>query len=251
MPKTLAIDVGSSSVKAAVLEGTAIVGDIASASFETDHAGVRVEVPVHRIEAALRQAVTSLDLPDVERVGLTSMSPAWLAMDEEGDALTPVVTHQDRRSLEEARRIEREVGRDEHLRIAGNRPTPGGISSTTTAWFAKHTGVIKRAATVAHLPTYLIEKLTGRRVVDPSNASFMGFLDVHSALSASPSWQWSETLVHLAGLRFPSFHRSSMQARFLEKPDQMHSVFLTAFRSSADSWTAADRCSRAGRRRVG
>ncbi len=185
MTHTLAIDVGSSSVKAAVLDGTDIVGRVASCVFETDRDGVKVEVPAERIDQAVREAVVQLDTTTCRRVGLTAMAPAWLAMDGAGNAITPIVTHQDRRSGREAAEIEQAIGRDGHLRLTGNRPTPGGISSTTTLWFARHSDVLQRAATVGHLPTYLMQKLTGRRVVDPSNAGFMGLLDLETSLGAA------------------------------------------------------------------
>lgn len=181
----LAIDIGSSSVKAAMLEGVA--------AFKTDHAADRAEVPVERIDHAIRQAVGRLDLSQASAVALTGMGPAWLAMDERGEALTNAITHQDRRSLQQARRIESVVGRERHLHLAGNRPTPGGISSTTAAWFAEQTDVIDRAAMLGHLPTYLLHKLTGVWTIDPSNAGFTGLMDISTL-------DWCEELCAAAGV---------------------------------------------------
>ena len=189
----LAIDVGSSSVKAAVLEGTEVFGAIASAPFATDFAGDRAEVPVDRIDAAVHAAVSQLELDGVAAVGLTGMGPAWLAMADDGTAITPVVTHQDRRSLDQAERIEATIGRERHLHAAGNRPTPGGISSTTAAWFAENTGVVTRAARVGHLPTYLMRRLAGVWAIDPSNAGFSGLMDVSTG-------DWSGELCQTAGV---------------------------------------------------
>ena len=189
----LAIDVGSSSVKAAVLDGTAVVGEVVSSPYETDHDDDRSEVPVGRIEAAIRIAAGRLDASKASAIGLTGMGPAWLAMDEKGNALTPVVTHADRRSLEQAKRIEAAVGRERHLMLAGNRPTPGGISSTTAAWFAQETDVLNHAAVLGHLPTYLLHQLTGEWTIDPSNAGFTGLMDVSTL-------DWSEELCAAAGV---------------------------------------------------
>src|SRR5207244_1358903 len=66
---------------------------------------------------------------------LSNMAPSWVAMDKRGRAITPIVTHQDRRSVDVARDLERRIGKARHLRLVGNRPIPGGISSTTWAWF--------------------------------------------------------------------------------------------------------------------
>ena len=173
----LGIDVGSSSVKAAVLRGGEPRGRIVRAFFKTDHRGDRVEVPVERVLKAVAAAVGELGraATTVDAVGLAVMSPAWCAMDARGRALTPLVTHQDRRSVATAVEIERRVGKARHLALAGNRPFPGGISSTTWAWYLRHEpDRLKRADLVGQLNTVLHRHLTGARVIDPSNASFTG-----------------------------------------------------------------------------
>lgn len=178
--KILGIDVGSSSVKAAVLRhGEPWRGRVVRAFFKTDHRGERAEVPAERVLRAVAAAVEELgrgtSRRSVDAIGLTVMSPAWCAMDARGRALTPLVTHQDRRSVETARQIERRVGKARHLRLAGNRPFPGGISSTTWAWYLKHEPArLAGADLVGQLNTYLHRQLTGARVIDPSNASFTG-----------------------------------------------------------------------------
>ena len=182
----LAIDIGSSSVKAALLDGDAIVGEVAATPFATRFEGDRAEVDAEAVDAAIAAAVGQLNLADIEAIGLTGMGPAWLAMDDRSRAITPIVTHQDRRSLEQARAIEAAVGRERHLALAGNRPTPGGISSTVARWFVEQ-GDIGKATMVGHLPTYVGHRLTGRWAIDPSNAGFSGLMDVATGA-------WSEEL---------------------------------------------------------
>ena len=137
--KLLAIDVGSSSVKAAILRGTRAVGKIAREEFATSFDGVRAEIDPDEILKAIRRAIGSLGdaVKQVEAIAPAVMSPAWVAMDKRGKPLTPIVTHQDRRSVVEANEIERRIGKARHLKLAGNRPFPGGISSSTTEWFRR------------------------------------------------------------------------------------------------------------------
>ena len=192
----LGVDVGSSSVKTAVLRGGKVVGKITRAYFPTRHQGVRVEVDPDVILKAIVTSVAALGTAArrADAVALAVMSPAWVAMDRSGKALTPVVTHQDRRSVETAARLEERVGRERHLRLAGNRPFPGGISSTTWAWHVEHArAVMRRADLVGHLNTFLHRRLTGARVTDPSNASFMG---LYRTLDQGG---WSEELCGAAG----------------------------------------------------
>ena len=190
----LAIDVGTSAVKAALLDGTEIVGDIAHASFETDFGDGTAEVSTDRIDIAIRLALQQVDTSEVERIGITGLAPAWLAMTATGEPLTPIVTHQDRRSLSEAQRIENAIGRTRHLELAGNRPAPGGISSTVAAWFTEHDDAIDQADVLGHLPTYLGQRLTGSLAIDPSNAGFTGLMDVSTM-------QWSDELCDAAGVK--------------------------------------------------
>ncbi len=175
--KLLGIDVGSSSVKAGILHNGRIVGQRPRAFFKTDFSGGRAEADAEAILTATRKAVRQLGpvAKGVDAIVLDVMSPSWVAMDARGKALTPVVTHQDRRSVDIAREIEKRVGAKRHLKLAGNRPFPGGISSTTWAWFLKNEPArLKRADLVGQFSTFLHRRLTGARVIDPSNASFTG-----------------------------------------------------------------------------
>jgi xylulokinase len=172
----LGLDIGSTSVKAGILRaGGRLVGRAARVGFETRFDGTRADVDANEILRAVYRATRQLDLRRVECVALSTMSPSWLAMDRRGRAITPVVTHQDRRSITVAKEIEARVGKTRHLRLAGNRPFPGGISSTTCAWFLRNArATMRRADLVGHLSTFLHRTLTGSRVTDPSQASFMG-----------------------------------------------------------------------------
>lgn len=196
MPTLLGLDVGSSSVIAGILRGTRVVKESTRAFFKTRHGNQRAEVDAEALLEAIRVAVASLGpaAKKVDAIALAVMSPAWVAMDAKGKALTPLVTHQDRRSVEIALRLEREVGKEHHMAIVGCRPFPGGISSTTWAWYLQNEpGRLKKADLVGHLNTFLHRRMTGARVTDPSNASFMG---VYRTLELDG---WSDELCDAVG----------------------------------------------------
>jgi xylulokinase len=198
--RLLALDIGSSSVKAAILRNDGPPRGIVRVSFPTiyndDGVAPRAEVKLAAIERALRGAIAALG-PAAKRVDLiaaATMSPSWLALDAGGKPLTNVITHQDRRSVVEAAAIERRVGKAEHLALAGNRPFPGGISSTTIAWHLAHQRPsIDWAAMVGHLGTWFAHALTGARVIDLSNAGFTGLMDIQTRT-------WSDRLIEAAGV---------------------------------------------------
>ena len=197
MSLLLGLDVGSSSVIAGILRGTQVLAESPRAFFRTRCDGPRVEVAPDELFAAIRQAIAQLGprVKDVEAIALAGMAPAWVAMDRKGRALTPIVTHQDRRSVAEAQALEDRLGAERHLKLSGMRPFPGGISSTTWAWYLRHQpGKLKRADLVGHLNTFLHRQMTGARVIDPSNASFTG---LYRTLTLGG---WSEELCENLGV---------------------------------------------------
>lgn len=177
MGTLLGLDIGSSSVIAGILRGTDVVAISVRAFFHSRHSGARVDVDPDDLLRAIKKTIGGLGAKakKVDGIALAVMSPAWVAMDKDGRALTPIVTHQDRRSIEIAARIEKQIGKERHLEITGCRPFPGGISSTTWAWFLEHEPERLRGVNlVGHLNTFLHRQMTGARVIDPSNASFTG-----------------------------------------------------------------------------
>jgi xylulokinase len=178
--KVLGFDVGSSSVKAGVLHNRKIVGPLTRASFATRYDGASAEVAAHDVLRAVSSAIEQLGprAKSVDVIAMTVMAPSWLAMDRAGRPITPVVTHQDRRSVEQANQLIARFGKAKLLKLSGNLPFPGGISSTTWLWFQQnHKQLMTRAELVGNLQTYLHYQLNGARAMDPSNASFTGLYD--------------------------------------------------------------------------
>jgi xylulokinase len=210
MSTCLGLDIGSSSVIAGILRGTRVLAEAPRAFFKSKHAGPSVEVDPEELLAAVAKAIAGLGSKarEVDHIALAAMCPAWVAMDRQGKALTPIVTHQDRRSVEEARAIEGRVGKERHLALCGCRPFPGGISSTTWAWYKTHRpGALRGADLVGHLPTFLHRQMTGARVVDPSHASFTGLFHTLGQQG------WSEELCENIGVSpslLPEVHEADV-----------------------------------------
>jgi xylulokinase len=193
----LGLDCGSSSVKAGIVRDGRIIGSIARAAYPSRCDGPKVEVDPNDLLNGIARAIADLGpaAKRVDAIGLSVMSPAWIAMDRNGKPLTRIVTHQDRRSIQIARDLEKRVGMQKFLRIAGNRPFPGGISITTLAWYSKHQPqIIRKADLIGHLNTFLHRQLTGSRVIDPSNASFTGLYETLKLGS------WNKDLCRAAGV---------------------------------------------------
>ncbi len=193
--KVLALDIGSSSVKAALLQNERVTRS-SRAEFMTRYESGRAEVDPDKLMAAVAKALRELNAKSVDLIAPDAMAASWVAMDAKGKPLTPIITHQDRRSVEIAFELERRVGKERLLKLAGNRPFPGGISSTTAAWFARHhKPLMRRAALTGHITTLLLHQWTGARLTDPSNASFMGTFNTTTLKG------WNDELCDAVGVR--------------------------------------------------
>jgi xylulokinase len=199
-----------------VLADGAVVAGPVRTPYPTTFHDVRAEIAPADVWTAIVTSVTTLAPGTVDLIGLTALGPAFIAMDRAGTPLTPLVTHADRRSVEQAAKIEREVGRERHLATAGNRPYPGGIASTTWRWYAEHEPeILGRADLVGCLSTWLHRRLTGQRVIDPSQASFMG------VYRTTTLGGWDPDLVAVAGGRMsqlPDIHDADQVAGELLGP---------------------------------
>lgn len=197
MAKMLGLDFGSSSVIAGIFDGKKVVKESSRAFFRSVCSGNQVEVVPGELLAAAAKAIRSLgpSARQVDAISLAVMSPAWVAMDKAGRPLTNIVTHQDRRSIAEALDLEKRIGASRHLKLCGSRPIPGGISSTTWSWFLGNApAMLRKADLVGHLNTFLHRQMTGARVTDPSNASFMGLYETLTLKG------WSEELCENLGV---------------------------------------------------
>src|SRR5262245_10021994 len=129
----LALDVGTSSVKAAVLDvaGATPESPVARVAYDLDHPTPdAAEVPAERLwgaVAAAARGATRFTAP-VEGVGLSGLSPALVLLDKADRPVAPIWTHLDRRARPAARQVWAAVG-PEFLATTGNRPLPGGITA--------------------------------------------------------------------------------------------------------------------------
>ncbi|HEY8505185.1 MAG TPA: FGGY-family carbohydrate kinase [Gemmataceae bacterium] len=191
----LAIDVGTSSVKSAVLarDRGEPLGAIARAGYELDHPTPEAAEIAPRqlwdaVTAAARQAVAGAGGAHVAGVGLAGLTPALVLLGAGDEPLTPIWTHLDRRSRALAKRIDAEVG-VRFLEAAGTRPLPGGISALCFARQVQDDpGLRDRVRAYLHLNGWLAFRMTGVRAFDPANASFSGLWGTLTDRKWSPEW---------------------------------------------------------------
>jgi xylulokinase len=189
----LALDIGTSSVKAAVLDtetGQAVT-QIAHAAYKLDAptpetAEVSAERLWDTIAAAGRAATRRA--PEVEALGLCVMTPALVLLDDRDRPCVPIWTHLDRRSRASARQVQAVVG-DEFLATTGNRPLPGGMSVLCYhQQLVADPYLARRVKSYLHINGWLGLCMTGERAFDPANASFTGLFNTMTDRSWSARW---------------------------------------------------------------
>jgi xylulokinase len=189
----LALDVGTSSVKAAVLDvaTAAPVGPIARAAYQLDHPTPEAaEVPPDRLWAAVTEAARTAarGQEGIAAVGISCLTPALVLLDERDRPLAPIWTHLDRRARPAARQVQGTAG-DEFLATVGNRPLPGGISVLCYRQQVHDDPYLAtRVRSYLHLNGWLGLRLTGERFFDRANACFTGLFGTVTDRQWSPRW---------------------------------------------------------------
>jgi sugar (pentulose or hexulose) kinase len=191
--RILALDVGTSSVKAAVLEveTAAPLGSVAHVPYDLDHPTPEAaEVPAGRlwdaVAAAAREAVRGAD--GIEGIGLSCLTPALVLLDGADRPVAPIWTHLDRRARPAARQVWAAVG-PEFLATTGNRPLPGGI--TAVCWrqqVDQDPYLVRRVKRYLHVNGWLGLVLTGEAAFEPGNACTSGLFGTLTDQAWSERW---------------------------------------------------------------
>jgi sedoheptulokinase len=176
----LGIDIGTSKVAAVIADRDGAVAAWASRPHGADlpaPAGRAEQDPERLLELALGVAA---ELPDNLRrqcraVGVTGQMHGVVALDAAGRALTPLVTWQDRRCLEDPEFLPALLART-------HRPLHAGYGGATLAWLQRHGQLPRPIALAATIQDLLVARLCGlpRPVTDPTSAAGWGLLDLAS-----------------------------------------------------------------------
>ena len=173
----LGLDLGTSSLKAVVLDAYGRVVTSASCPYPLarPHPSWAEQSPDDWWSAlvdALHDLTTrGLRLDSLAAICVTGQMHGLVLLDAHGDPIGPCQTWADARCVREARIIERRIGRERLLRITGSR----AYTSATAAkllWVRRHEPDRWRAACQALLPKdFLRFRLTGQLATDTSDAS--------------------------------------------------------------------------------
>lgn len=194
----LSIDVGTSSLKAVVIDSSGNMLGTARNGYDTriPRGGWAEQSPgdwLSALQTALRDLAQKLDLEDVSALVFTGQMSAGLLVDRDAEPLTPCLIWSDHRAGTEAAATAKAFGADALHRLTGNPPSPT-YTGPKLAWFNENMPQ-DRAAAFLQPKDWMIAQLTGRFVTDPSDASCTGLFDLKSG-------EWSRDLFDVYGIAY-------------------------------------------------
>ncbi|MEW6046644.1 MAG: FGGY family carbohydrate kinase [Bacillota bacterium] len=202
-PVLAGIDVGASSIKAVLVDaetGSVLGTGRSPVTVQSPRPGwAEMDAETWLLDAgkALQEAAARANIPlrSVASIGLSGMCPAFVPLGRDGRALRRAILFFDRRSLDLAERIRRDIGEGRFFAVTGNRVAAGTISVTSMLWVQAHEQEVwKNARYLAHANTYLGRQLTGRVAMDWTNASLTGLFET------AGKGRWSEALASELGI---------------------------------------------------
>ena len=208
----LGLDLGTSGVKAMLIDGDQKIVGSASGSLEVSrlHSGWSEQDPAHWIRAT-EEAVAGLkakfpkELAAVKGVGLSGQMHGATLIDAEDKVLRPCILWNDTRSHEEAAALDAD---SRFRQITGNIVFPG-FTAPKLVWVKKHEPEIFAKVAKVLLPKdYLRLWLTGEHISEMSDSAGTSWLDTGAR-------KWSDELLAATGLserQMPSLVEGTDQA---------------------------------------
>ncbi len=197
-PGVLGLDVGTSSVKALLFDRTGAIRGEARVAYplSTPRPGWVEQDPETLWQAllrAIREVVARVPGLRVQGLALAAQSGSLLLADRTGRPLAPFITWMDGRSREVVARW-RAQGREATIRAVSGWSLHPGLGLPTLAWLGEERPeLLGRARRILSVNDFLVHRLTGRFVTNPSNAAGLQLLDVAAG-------EWSPELCALAGV---------------------------------------------------
>lgn len=182
--RVLAIDLGSSAVKAAVVDADGVVGDVAAAPIATTHPGSgRVEQDAVEWWTSTLTAVRTLpaaELASVTSIAVTGQMQDLLCLDADGEPLRPVLLYSDTRAAAEHDALVADFG-DAWAAAVGAPPDATSVLSKW-AWLVAHEPDVaaRTDRVVLGGGAEALRRLTGAVVSDHATAATTGLYDLRA-----------------------------------------------------------------------
>jgi len=200
MSHLLGIDLGTSSVKAVLIDEHGRVAAVAQKEY-----GIDTPQPTWAEQdpdmwwqstcAVVSQAVRDggIGVDDVKAIGFSGQMHGAVFLDRGGSPLRPAIIWADQRSAEQCRRIYDVVGRDRLAELTCNPVAPGFMAASMLWLKENEPDTFKRVHQVLLPKDYIRYRMTGQFASEPSDAASTLLFDTKNRT-------WSQELLDLLDL---------------------------------------------------
>jgi xylulokinase len=181
--RILAFDVGTSGVKAAVLENRRVVGSaVRSYGLHTTHHGW-VEQDLGEIRRAMGTASRAVlrecgvERNGIDAIAITAQMFNLVALDENGDPVLPMLSWLDSRAASRAAALAEEISPPDQFALLGSVVTAKDLLPKILWLRHDRPELYRRTRWLLDCKEALVLQLTGRAVIDPSGSSAFRLVD--------------------------------------------------------------------------
>lgn len=135
---------------------------------------------------------SGVDPKDVKVISIDAMTPVLVAVDEMGNALRPAIIWMDRRAQEQCVKIDMALG-DRLFEVNGNHNDPSNFAPKIMWLKDYEPEVYDKAHKFLYATSYLVNRLTGKMVVDKTQCGLSQLCDTKTS-------QWSPELIRGCGI---------------------------------------------------
>lgn len=140
-----------------------------------------------------KQLLDEIDSADVAAVSFSGQMMGCLCVDDRGEPLRNALIWADMRSVEQEKKLRERIDNLEFYRTTGHRISPS-YSATKFMWIKENEpDVYNKTYKMLNAKDYIIFKLTGSLVTEPSDASSTCLMDLNTL-------KWSEKILEIAEL---------------------------------------------------
>jgi len=200
MKFTLGVDIGTTKVKAVILDRCGKIISFASGESKINIHGNRVEQNPEEIWRSLVKVIKNITRNKrikqrLDGLSLSTQGGTLIFMSEKDRPLRPAITWMDTRAMDEGKRLIKQYGINFFYHTTGWVPDKGCLPLSQILWLRKNEKAIyRRTKRYDFVDSFLINKLTGRRTTDPTNAAITMLYDIRKG-------NWNRKILEIARIK--------------------------------------------------
>lgn len=185
MKNYLGIDIGTTSLKAAVFDGEGRRQGLVHYEYElkTDAVTGFIECDPDLYVTLAEKAIAELRAAckKIDAIAVDTQGETMILTDENGNPLCPAVVWLDNRAAEEADEVRRVFGSKEVYEVTGQPEITAGWPATKLLWFKAHRPeIFQKIRRVFLLEDWINYRLTGQFVTEPTIQSSSVYFDIRA-----------------------------------------------------------------------